>query len=87
MRADNISTHLVAFTIISDIGQITNTPRNFSIWALPKAIENGHYILDKGPKLYQQMHDFAGINTGLEIVEMVAIPDFIGGTMESWSSK
>uniref|UniRef100_A0A1B6CLC6 Aminopeptidase n=1 Tax=Clastoptera arizonana TaxID=38151 RepID=A0A1B6CLC6_9HEMI len=78
-----MSTYLVAFTV-DDFSYLSNTERNFTVWARKDAIEQAQYSLVIGPKILKHYEQYFNISFPLPKIDMIALPDFAAGAMENW---
>lgn len=89
-KTPKMSTYLVAF-VISDFSSLSivdnENKMTTSIWTPAEARDTAQYSNIITPKLLRSLEDFTNINyteSGMNKVDLVAIPDFAAGAMENW---
>lgn len=84
-----MSSYLMAF-VVQKFKAMKTEDKHFGVFARPEALSQTEYAFKRGQDILKTMGEWINFKfndgTGIEKVDMIAIPDFSAGAMENWGA-
>lgn len=88
-RTPVMSSYLMAF-VVQKFKAMKTEDKHFGVFARPEALSQTAYALEVGQSILKTMGEWINFKfdkgTGIEKVDMIAMPDFSAGAMENWGA-
>ena len=88
LQTPSTPTYLIAY-IVSDFDYVSNEDNPAQdflhrVYAQKSIVDNGHFAVDTGFKILQELENYLQVNFSLSKMDQAAIPGFEAGAMENW---